>query len=214
MSHWRQAQKALLNRNSLLKNKTVRNEELSPWTHEFCQHAEVVDRYRNDYSIKLRDGLNEMLEELLPLSDFSLRYFKGWDQSKSLEGILSSNMQRDVKFGFTSAGPHRADLKIKVGKELASDVLSRGQQKLLVIAMKLTQAKILKGVSEKGCVFLVDDLPAELDSANQAKVLRILSELGDQVFITVIEREALHSPLQKEKEMKLFHVEHGKINPV
>jgi DNA replication and repair protein RecF len=58
---------------------------------------------------------------------------------------------------------------------------------------------------------LVDDLPAELDSANKIKVLRILSELEEQVFITGIEKEQLYQPLQKEKELKLFHVEHGKI---
>jgi DNA replication and repair protein RecF len=212
--NWRQAQKALLNRNSLLKNKIVNEEEVSPWTHELCQYAEEVDRYRSDYSLTFKNALNEMLKALLPLKGFSLSYFKGWDQTQSLEEILASNMQKDIKYGFTGAGPHRADLKIKIGKDMASDVLSRGQQKLLVIAMKLAQAKILKSASNKGCIFLVDDLPAELDSANKAKVLAILSEIGEQVFITGIEKDQLYEPLQKEKEMKLFHVEHGKVNVV
>lgn len=212
--HWRQAQKALYHRNSLLKNKTVKLAEISPWTHELCQYAEAVDRYRSDYALKLKDSLAEMLEALLPLEAFSLSYFKGWDLSLSLEEALAGSLQKDIRYGFTRAGPHRADLKIKIGKDLAVDVLSRGQQKLLVIAMKLAQAKILKSSSNKGCVFLVDDLPAELDSVNKAKVLTILSDLGEQVFITGIEKEQLYEPLQKEKEMKLFHVEHGKINPV
>jgi len=214
VSHWRQAQKALLNRNSLLKSRNVKSQELSPWTHEFFQHAEAVDQYRREYSNKFKDYLDELLKEMLPLKGFSLSYFKGWSNTQDLEDILSSNIQKDVKFGFTGAGPHRADLKIKIGKELAADVLSRGQQKLLVIAMKLAQAKLLKSITRKGCIFLVDDLPAELDQVNKTKVLGILSELGDQIFITGIERETLYEPLQKEKEMKLFHVEHGKINAV
>lgn len=210
--HWRQAQKALLNRNSLLKNKLVSPNELSPWTHELSQHAKEVDRYRDDYAARLEICLAEMLDALLPLNDFSLQYSRGWDEAQELENILSGSLQRDLKSGFTSAGPHRADLKIKAGKDAAADILSRGQQKLLVIAMKLAQAVLLKEGSDKGCVFLVDDLPAELDSANRAKVLAILADLGEQVFVTGIERSQLYDPLQKEKEMKLFHVEHGKIN--
>ncbi len=209
--HWRQAQKALLNRNSLLKNKTARPDEIKPWTHELCQYAEEVDRSRSVYAAELEGCLDQTLKDLLPLKGFSLSYFKGWDKEKSLEEVLSRNIQKDTKYGFTSAGPHRADLKIQIGKDMASEVLSRGQQKLLVIAMKLAQAKILKSTLNKGCVFLVDDLPAELDSANKGKVLAILSELEEQVFITGIEKEQLYQPLQKEKELKLFHVEHGKI---
>ena len=209
--HWRQAQKALLNRNSVLKNKAARPDEIKPWTHELCQFAEEIDRFRSVYAASLEDCLDGMLKVLLPLKGFSLNYFKGWDQTKSLEEVLARNIEKDSKYGFTSAGPHRADLKIQIGKDMASEVLSRGQQKLLVIAMKLSQAKILKSTSSKGCVFLVDDLPAELDSANKIKVLRILSELEEQVFITGIEKEQLYQPLQKEKELKLFHVEHGKI---
>ncbi len=214
LSHWRHAQKALLNRNSLLKSKLIKQDEVSAWTHELCQYAVLVDSCRSDYVIRLQDALGGMLESLLSLGDFSLSYYKGWDPSHSLDKILADSMQKDIKLGFTSAGPHRADLKIKIGKDFASEVLSRGQQKLLVIAMKLAQAKVLKQSTAIGCIFLVDDLPAELDSSNKAKVLAILSELGGQIFITGIDKDPLYEPLQKEKEIKLFHVEHGKISAV
>lgn len=209
--HWRQAQRALQNRNSLLKNKTVKPDELSPWTHELCQHSLEVDRYRNDYALKLKTRLGAMLESLLPLENFSIEYYKGWDDELGLDAVLRRNMQRDVRMGHTSAGPHRADLKIKVGKNAAVDVLSRGQQKLLVIAMKLAQALVLKNDQAKECVFLVDDLPAELDSENKAKVIALLAQIGGQAFVTGIEKEQLLEPLDNVKELKLFHVEHGKI---
>ena len=212
--HWRQAQKALHNRNSLLKSKIARSAEISPWTRKFCLHAEAVSRYRGEYAIELENSLNEILESLMPLGNISLRYFKGWDKTQELEEILARNLQKDIGHGFTGAGPHRADIKIRIGKEAAADVLSRGQQKILVIAMKLAQAVMLKRASNKGCVFLVDDLPAELDSSNRAKVLAMLSQIGEQVFATGIEKEQLYGPLQKEKELKLFHVEHGKITTV
>ncbi|MBN4075061.1 DNA replication/repair protein RecF [Gammaproteobacteria bacterium AH-315-E17] len=214
ISHWRQAQKALLNRNSLLKHKAVHPSEISPWTHEFCQHAEIIHRSRNDYIAKLEKCLDEILSALMPLDNFKIHYFKGWDETQELEEVLTRNLQRDIKYGFTSAGPHRADIKIQIAKDSAADILSRGQQKLLVIAMKLAQATMLKRDSDKGCLFLVDDLPAELDKANRAKVLAMLAQIGEQVFVTGIEKGELYEPLQKEKELKLFHVEHGKIKAV
>lgn len=211
ISHWRQTQKALANRNSLLKSKASQIAEIKPWTHELCLHAEKVHHYRQDYADKLVERMEEILKELLPLDDFKIGYFRGWDETQELKQALEQNLQKDLRYGFTSVGPHRADLKIKVGKELAADVLSRGQQKLLVIAMKLAQAEILKQSSNRTCLFLVDDLPAELDSLNREKVLTVLSRLGSQAFLTAIEKSQLYDSLQKVKELKLFHVEHGKI---
>jgi DNA replication and repair protein RecF len=212
--HWRQAQKALANRNSLLKNKNAQIDEIKAWTHELCQHAEEIDHYRREYASKLGDYIEATLKELLPLDGFALDYFRGWDESEDLIKVLDQNIQKDLRYGFTTAGPHRADIKILLGKDLAADVLSRGQQKLLVIAMKLAQAALLKQSSNKGCLFLVDDLSAELDVANRAKVVDLLSQIGGQIFITAIEKSQLYEPLQKVKELKLFHVEHGKITAV
>ena len=78
--------------------------------------------------------------------------------------------------------------------------------------MKLAQAELLKRAMGEGCLFLVDDLSAELDGSNRMKVLTMLAQIGDQVFVTGIEKEHLYEALQKEKELKLFHVEHGKIS--
>ena len=210
ITHWRQAQRALQNRNSLLKKKSVAQAELKPWTAEFCRHAEEVHRFRKEYMVRFEAGLSNMLEEMLPIRGFSLKYTKGWDND--LEIVFGQSLDKDLRYGHTLAGPHRADLKIQIGNEPASEHLSRGQQKLLVIAMKLTQAALLKMQTDKHCVFLLDDLPAELDGANREKLFGILAKLGEQAFITGIERQQLlDSAQEKGKEVKLFHVEHGKI---
>tara|TARA_R110000772_G_scaffold26389_11_gene68087 strand:- start:2522 stop:3604 length:1083 start_codon:yes stop_codon:yes gene_type:complete len=212
ISHWRQAQRALLNRNSLLKKRNIDHAELKPWTQEFCRHAEEVHKYREAYIKKYVLSLSTTLNEMLPLDSFSLKYVKGWEQDEDLEAVLSKSLDKDIKYGHTASGPHRADLKIQIGSESAAEHLSRGQQKLLLIAMKFSQAILLKEQCSKSCVFLLDDLPAELDSANRSRVLAMLSKLGEQAFITGIAKQDLLESMQEiGKEMKLFHVEHGKI---
>ena len=68
--------------------------------------------------------------------------------------------------GYTSSGAHKADLSIGIGKIKARDKLSRGQTKLLVYALKLAQGALFKKLTGKKCIYILDDLPSELDEIN------------------------------------------------
>ena len=61
-------------------------------------------------------------------------------------------------------------------------------------------------------VYLVDDLPAELDAVNRKKLLAYLEDWGGQVFITAISRDDLISDLSDNGQNKMFHVEHGVLS--
>ncbi len=211
LTSWQRMQRALTNRNALLKAKTFKSQELSPWTQEFCHFAEIVDRCRESYMDSLQPHLQSSFEQLLPEQAISLSYEGGWDKQKKLQDELSVRLEQDRRYGHTGLGPHRADIKISTHGKAAAELLSRGQQKLLVIAMKFAQAALLAAHNKEQCLFLIDDLPAELDSANRAKILAMLRHSGEQVFVTGIEAEALLNSLEKQEEARLFHVKHGKI---
>ncbi len=216
ISAWRMSQTALINRNSLLKQKAVQVEsaQINAWTHELSHYAQQIDNFRLNYIAELEVALAETLTPLIALDTLKLKYFRGWDKAASLEEVLNRDLSKDRKLGFTSAGPHRADIKIQLGRQAAADVLSRGQQKLLVIAMKMAQATLLKKYSEQGCIFLADDLPAELDATNRGRVLALLAGLEEQVFVTGVDKTQLYEPLQNINELQLFHVKHGRIESV
>ncbi len=209
---WRKMQKALASRNALLKaKKQVDPSEIDPWNKELSKHAERVDEFRRNYIEQYQKALLEVMPALLPLDGFELSYSRGWDDGVDLGEVLNRNFDRDKRYGHTVSGPHRADILLQIMSEPAAGLLSRGQQKLLVIAMKLAQSRLLKSINNTSCVYLIDDLPAELDSANRDKVLSLLKDFGDQVFVTGIELDHLLKPIENSKEVKLFHVEHGKI---
>ena len=94
-------------------------------------------------------------------------YECGWDRERGLEQVLTDNRSLDARYGATQNGPHRADLSFKIGRSKAVEILSRGQQKILVSAMKLAQGLLLSEALDRSCLFLVDDLPSELDQANR-----------------------------------------------
>jgi DNA replication and repair protein RecF len=204
-------QRALANRNALLKAKTLKNQQLAPWTQEFCHYAELVDRSRESYMQRLQPYLQDSFEHLLHEQGVSLSYQCGWDKGRKLYDELSVRQEQDRRYGHTGLGPHRADIKISSRSKPAADLLSRGQQKLLVIAMKCAQAALLSALNKEQCLFLIDDLPAELDRANRAKILSMLRQSGEQIFVTGIEAETLLNSLERQEEARLFHVKHGKI---
>jgi DNA replication and repair protein RecF len=93
-------------------------------------------------------------------------------------------------------------------------MLSRGQQKLLVSALKLAQGEVFAGEQRgRDCLFLLDDLPAELDAYHLRLVCQEVFRLGAQVFITCIDLPDLTSAWQPDEEYSVFHVEQGRVIP-
>ena len=85
-------------------------------------------------------------------------------------------------------------------------------KKNLVTLLKIAQLIVFSQTSERRCILLFDDLPAELDSDNQNKIMSILSNLNIQLFITAIESDQIICKYWERH--KVFHVEHGCITEV
>ena len=208
---WKRMQKALKQRNSLLRHGRINGSELTSWNIEFEKAASAIDVLRSDYIQRLTPVFSEVLSELTDLDNLTLQYYRGWDKERSLNEVLASGLARDAQSGYTHSGPQRADLRIRVGKVNAVDVLSRGQMKLVVCALKLAQGFLYKELSGKQCVFLVDDLPSELDIPHRLALCQLFQKMNCQTFITCVEKEALENCWLPETEVKMFHVKHGQI---
>ncbi len=89
----------------------------------------------------------------------------------------------------------------------AEKSLSRGQQKLLVLALNLGVMDMITEAKGVAPVLLVDDLAAELDRENRARLIDELERRAAQAFLTRIEDWALVAS----KPSTLFHVEHGRL---
>ncbi|MCL5043517.1 MAG: DNA replication/repair protein RecF [Gammaproteobacteria bacterium] len=209
---WQRLQKSLKQRNSLLRRGRIDSLLLAPWELELIQAAEQIDHYRQAYIGRLKPVFEQVLGDMLSIEGLTLSYFRGWDKEKPLADVLGQQFERDCQLGHTQAGPQRADLRVRVNGLNAVDVLSRGQQKLVVSALKIAQGYLLKQqYGPQSCVFLVDDLPSELDAQHRQALCRLLEQLDCQVFITCVEPDQLTGLWQNETPTRLFHVEHGHI---
>lgn len=211
LPNWRKFSKALQQRNALLKSRQLK--QLSAWDREFIEYGTLVSEFRKDYIQALQPVFLRIARQFLATEEIELRFFNGWDDKLTLAAALASDLERDLRYGFTHSGPHRADFLTYHNKRIAKDYLSRGQQKLLVLAFLLSQVNLLNQDAQNDCCILFDDLTAELDTENRSKLLKYLTELGCQVFITGTDLAGF-GELSEIKNYKVFHVEHGCITPL
>ncbi|UTA47932.1 DNA replication/repair protein RecF [Simiduia sp. 21SJ11W-1] len=211
ISAWRQAKQALKQRNSLLRSGRITAELLAPWDKELSRTGELLDAYRSRVFTQFKGELRALLADNPVYDALDMDYQRGWSDLPLVDA-MAEQLSRDQHLGHTSVGPHRADLKIRVGKLAAQDVLSRGQQKLLVCALRISAARVYQHASGRKCAFLIDDLPSELDPAARKLLASWLLALEGQVFITGVQRADLENTWEElSVPRKVFHVEHGQV---
>lgn len=206
---WKRTRRAVKHRNALLRRGRIVPGEIAVWEQELATWGEQMDTLRQNWFSEFLPVFEETLARLLPLPGLTLRYARGWDKQKSLIEVLQSSRETDQQMGFTQQGPQRADLRIRLNKQPAVEVLSRGQQKLVVSALKLAQGRLLESTARRHCVYLIDDLPAELDEQHRQRFCKLLEEMQCQAFITSVDPAALNGMWQPETPLGMFHVKHS-----
>ncbi|RLA47467.1 MAG: DNA replication/repair protein RecF [Gammaproteobacteria bacterium] len=208
---WRKFQRCHKQRNYLLRHDKISSAQLLVWDREFVELSEQVAGYRQRYFDKIVPEFHQVLAELSGELDVDLALYRGWDSVSSLGEALQVAYQRDLTTRLTHCGAHRADLKLSSEGRPAAEVLSRGQVKIVVLAMYIAQGRVLGKAVGKQCLYLLDDLAAELDQVRFARGMQLLAALGAQVFLTGISKEVLLAALPKPLpgQVALFHVKQG-----
>ncbi|EKL9831125.1 DNA replication/repair protein RecF [Vibrio alginolyticus] len=195
-------------RNALLKTANSYR-ELSYWDQEMAGLAENISQWRASYIEQMKTVAETICQTFLPEFEIQLKYYRGWDKDTPYHEILEKNFERDQALGYTFSGPNKADLRIKVNGTPVEDVLSRGQLKLMVCALRVAQGQHLTEMAGKQCIYLIDDFASELDSQRRKRLADCLKETGAQVFVSSITESQIADML--DDNGKLFHVEHGRI---
>ncbi|KTC84936.1 DNA replication/repair protein RecF [Legionella brunensis] len=180
-SLWKDYRRALKQRNTLLKQKSSPH-ELSPWNNILAELATQLHQMRECYFLQLRPIFEDTLKQLTDVH-CTLSYYKGWDKrqtGKPLNIILEENYQPDVVRQYTHYGAHHADLFVFSEEFNAKQYLSRGQQKIILFALKLAQATL----TPSSCIYLCDDLASELDNVHVERLLNLICQIKGQFFIT------------------------------
>lgn len=205
-----QCLQALRQRNAALRDSFVDETQLALWTDAFCHTAERVTALRERYTADLGHRLAEVLPRLAPDLVVDVRLSRGWRDDVPLDKLLSEQRAREVKLGATQSGPQRADLLLDCEGLPAASVLSRGQGKMLAMALKIAQAALLSESASSSSLFLIDDVGAELDRQHGRRFFELLGETGCQILASTT--QDLDTVDGIGLEIRRFHVKQGRID--
>ncbi|WP_440054610.1 DNA replication/repair protein RecF [Pseudoalteromonas sp. T1lg65] len=211
-SAWKTFNQVLKQRNALLKARPANlSQQLAYWDAQFVSLAEQINTHREAYISRFQEHFFDKIGDISPIfKGLEIRFQPGW--KGELKEVLAAQLERDVKLGYTSKGPHKADFNFYADGHSAENILSRGQLKLLLYALKVTQSELIDLECNKQSILLIDDLPSELSEETKLSVSHLLARCRSQLFITAITPESIAAVVEPmEREVKMFHVKHGSL---
>jgi DNA replication and repair protein RecF len=206
VDQWLRYTRALKQRNAALKAPGA---DTGPWDPELARLGESIAVSRARLMESLQPYWRAEVEALCGLP-VELHYLRGWSQEHALRDALSSSRPRDQARALTHSGPHRADVAVRLHGRPAREVLSRGQQKLVAVAMNIAQLRLLQASSPVSPTLLLDDPAAELDGERLHGFIERVASLKCQLVVT---------SLQPQSQLfgapgATFHVGQGRVEPV
>lgn len=200
---WRQFKRSLSQRNQLLRDSGA-DAQIKTWDTLFVESAIQIDQYRKAYVERLSIALEHRMRMLDATFHVELQYRPGWTNEFELHDLLVRNLDYHRRMKTTTDGPHRAEMAIQSEKVAARQLLSRGQQKVLVYLLHLAQLDLLRDGQRRQAIVLCDDLPSELDEEHSQQLIKQLVDLQGQVFVSGVKLDVL-----KQWEHAEFQMKHG-----
>lgn len=205
--------KALLQRNALLKMEPPCDAEiLSLWEEQMAIEGEFIYQRRQKY-----------IDEFIPIfqryynliaqdhEQVSLSYISHCQHGPLLE-VIQRDRYKDLAVGYSLHGIHRDDLEMLINGYPIKREGSQGQNKTMLVALKLAQYDFLHhtGTGTRP-ILLLDDIFDRLDAQRVERIVNLVS--GDsfgQTFITDTNRDHLDKILSlTSQDYKLFYCENG-----
>jgi DNA replication and repair protein RecF len=181
----RKYERSLKQRNNLLKNALISNDELFAWNISLAEHGSFIIEQRIAFIEQINQNLGTLYQEIAGTHDsVSVHYshtFVG-DIKQKLLNELHTHLERDRYLGNTSVGPHRHDVVFEINTSPALSVASRGEVRTIVLALKFLEVAIIEQLIGKQPIILLDDVFSELDANRQQLLTSQLK--GHQIIIT------------------------------
>jgi DNA replication and repair protein RecF len=178
----------LENRNALLQHHQIDQELYFIWTKKLWEYTATIQALRKQLLLELELAVNQMLHEYIDENislSFAYQAKKGSDAP--FDSFWQTNrtelLRQELHFKRTLFGAHIDDFTITLEGKKSRAYASRGQQKMIVLLVKIAQIKQILQKNEP-IIFLLDDFMTDFDVERGKALLSALFELNCQLIFT------------------------------
>ncbi len=201
--------KTLEQRNNYLKQIKLENkpqEMLEIWDEKLAEYGEKIYYYRYEFMEKIKNKINKIHSEITEEKEIlKIEYESNCSNKENYLKLLKERRTLDIIKGFTTKGIHRDDFMIYINNELVNVYGSQGQNRTVVLSLKIAEMQVIYDEIGEYPILLLDDFMSELDEKRRKNFLEYIE--NTQVIITCTDKiENL------KKDMKIFQVKKGEIS--
>lgn len=155
------------------------------------------------YELSGLNGLHLQYKTTIPIENQSPLILK-----EQLRDKLNRIKDTEIKLGVTLCGPHRDDFEFYIDSQNIKYFGSQGQQRMAILALKLSEIDIFKEETKKSPILLLDDVFSELDGTKKNNLLSYIKQ-DIQTIITTTDLENIDETILK--QAKLIQIQNGKV---
>lgn len=198
----------LKQRNAYLKNENIDDTFLSVLTKQLVEVEQRVILKRMSFISRLSQKARQAYSKIASSNELlTIQYDCFCDLEKievdHLMHLYDVSKKRDCRFCMTHIGVHKDDLIVLLDGNQASTFASQGQQRTIVLALKIALLELICEEIGEYPVLLLDDVLSELDTSRQNDLLDLIDD-RIQTFITTTSMEGLtHTTIQKAKKFEI-----------
>ncbi len=197
---------SLTSRNRILKK--VREgeatlEELTFWTNQIIEHGQLVTQKRQDFFEFVNKFNTKLNQTVGSFGEVNFIYKPSLINTARIEEYLS----REIASATSLIGPHRDDFSFELNNKNLAFFGSRGQQRMAVLDLKLTELEFIKQTKKVTPVLLLDDVFSELDEERRAYVISVIH--GYQTILSSVEEESF--PAKSLETVQVIEIKQGEV---
>ncbi len=198
--------RALRERNELLKSDKPNESQLDIVTDLLIEAAEKVVRYREMYVEQINQMLSKIVTAIKGEKELALIRYQPFvradaNYKKNAKTAFSKALESDLRKKVTSIGPHREDFKMSLNGKDVAKYGSQGENRILALALSLSPYFLIED-KDKRPIVVLDDAMSELDDEKQERLLSFLAKF-EQVFITSTSLEVKGAATYEVKNHKI-----------
>lgn len=205
-------EKIRIQKNNLLKQTEIDNNLLDVYNHQLVITGANIIALRQKFINEIKIYATDKYSNIAKNEHFDIKYSVPNDNINNLainlEKELNERKQEEIIRKQSCVGPHRDDIIFSINNNDATKFASQGQQRTIVLSLKLSEINLIKEKLGESPILLLDDVLAELDDIRQNYLLKTIN-LDTQTIITSVDTLLFDKKFLK--GVKIYNIKDGEI---